>query len=109
VKIITAPGSTYDPIAIASNAPTPVKKLKFIKGLRSKTIRCGAPDTNAEAGFSKKVKTVLASTTIRAGVVQGKKRACSTSSTSTPNKEQRQPAYLGKVVNVSDFKDSDDE
>jgi len=111
VKIITAPGSTYDPIAIASDAPSPIKRPKVIWGVGSKTIRRVAPDANATAGSSKKpktAKTVTASSsaTTRVAVVQGKKRARPASPTS---KERKRPSYVGKVVVVSDFKESDDE
>jgi len=110
VKIITAPGSTLDPIVVASDAPSPVKKLKAFKGLQTKTIRCAAPNVNATAGSSKKHKrsnTVAASssTTTCAAVVQGKKCACPASP--SPKKEQKRPAYLGKVVTLSDSDDSD--
>jgi len=113
VKIITAPGSTFDPIAIASNAPTPVKRLKVFKGLKTKTIRRTSPDANATAGSSKKCKvenTVAASSSAatRVTVVQGKKRARPASPTPGCKKEKKYPAYLGKVVDVSDFKESDD-
>ena len=113
VKIITAPGSTYDPIAITSDAPTPVKNPQVIRGLGCKTVRRDAPDTSAKAGSSKKLKTsngatASASTTTRASAVKGKKRARPATPTPT-SKEQKTLAYLGKVINVSDFKDSDDE
>lgn len=111
MKIITALGSTFDPIAIASDAPTPIKKPKVIWGAGSKMIRRAAPDANVMAGSSKKSKTANTATasssaTTHAAIVRGKKRAHPASP--TLNKERRRPAYFGKVVDVSDYNESDD-
>ena len=112
VKIITAPGSSYDPITIASNAPTPVKKTKVAQGVQPKTIRRGAQDVGAKAGPSKNPKGLVTQaglSTARTVIGPPRKRTRFDASSPTPKKKEgKKPDYANMLVDVSDY-DSDPE
>ena len=102
MKIVTAPGSTFDPIPIPSNAPTPVKKTT------RRRIKSSAAAKNALTSTKRKAEdTVAGPSSASTRVKKGKKKA-----RIEPHSEDGEvagdeavvvPAYVGQIIDVSEF------